>query len=117
MSNIENRVFNLVRNFKQYGYYKKNLNNGYKLLNKSFPSISYDDCSKIINTYCIIFEKVGEYIIENRELSYLEYSNNTLERWLINGGFDMSLKDEYGINRNEITLMTAAFRIQWIIIR
>lgn len=113
----EDKVFSLVRNLKEYGYYKKDTDAASKLLRKAFPAFSIPEALEIIDCYSSVYEALSNRIKDNPIEVLAYYNRNDLEAWLDNKGFILTDKDKFGLNEKKLTASMAGFLVDWLVIR
>lgn len=114
---MEDKIFSFVRNFKEYGYYKRNITAVAKLLKKKFPSLSEDECLAILNHYCALYEKVGNLVHSDKESVLLYYHDHKIKDWLLEKKILPDKKFEEKLNGEKLILTISYFIVHWAWIR
>ena len=113
----EDKVFSLVRNLKEYGYYKKDAKAASKLLSKAFPSVSENDAHEIIFRYAALYETLSLKIQDHKEEVLDYYNQNALKDWLVKQDYNFTNKDQLGLDEEKMALYFTGFLADWMIIR
>ncbi|HNT30641.1 MAG TPA: hypothetical protein PKL83_06850 [bacterium] len=115
---LEEKVFSLVRNLREYGNYNKSLPHATRLLYCSRPDLTEQECSTIMNQYSRLYDRISQIISENSQTALLLYQKSKIDDW--------SLTQASPINANTTTcridepwliIRMANFIIDWSLVR
>jgi hypothetical protein len=115
---MEKKILSLIRNLKEYGYYKKSSKNASKLLKKAFPALSNEKSLEIIERYSSFYEILNEIIQEEKEIALSLFLENKSNEWIMNKSKSrIIIENKYGLNEEKIILWMGNFIIHWSLVR
>ncbi|MBU1509078.1 hypothetical protein KKD52_01855 [Myxococcota bacterium] len=79
---MEEKLFSIVRNLREYGYYKKSDANAAKILRKAFPGIGVPESLAMIAHFGGLYARISDLIDANRVEALALYGEQRLEELL-----------------------------------
>lgn len=115
---MEEKIFSIVRNLEQYGYYKKKAENAAAVLKRAYPTIEKNICLQIINFYQQQYIIIAEKVRNDKSIILPYYHDNNIEQWLNYQNLDTEVfYKEITLQHQQILRQIANFLVEWIIIR
>ncbi len=75
---LNDKVFEVLRNFMEYGNYQGKPANAVKAIRKSFPDITQQACTDLFNACCLAY-KDAVILVKENNLHYAKNSKDPLE--------------------------------------
>jgi len=100
-ASMEEKLFSIIRNLREYGYYRKSDTSAAKILRKAFPEISGPESLAVIAHFGSLYTRISDLVDAHRVEALALYGEHRLEE-LLESALEPSQLEQPGLEPQQL---------------